>query len=156
MTGIFRFPFKSPRPRYAVRTVFRVFRRLAPLLFICIWVLYGTGTSTAKSVEVKKKVGNYEVGVTIDRNPPTIGDNHIEIEITDGNAKPVTDAKVLVNYYMPPMPRMAPMNYTTEAKLKKDKYCATLNIIMAGPWYIAVKIHHGGKISTLKFNIDAR
>ncbi len=156
MTDIFLFFFKNSGTQYEGRTALRVFRRLAPLLFICIWVLSGTGTSTAKSVEVKKRVGNYDVGVTIDRNPPIIGDNHIEIEVTDATGKSVTDAKILVNYYMPPMPRMAPMNYTTEAKLKREKYRATLNIIMAGPWYIAVKIHHGGKMMTVKINVDAQ
>ncbi len=70
--------------------------------------------------------------------------------------KTVTDAKVLINYYMPPMPRMAPMNYKTDAKLKKDKYKAKMNLIMAGPWYRAVIINHEGKISRTKVNIDAQ
>jgi hypothetical protein len=63
---------------------------------------------------------------------------------------------VLVNYYMPPMPRMAPMNYTTDAKLKGKKYKATMNLIMSGPWVIAVKITLDGKTTTAKFNIDAQ
>ena len=108
-----------------------------------------------KDLEVKKKAGQYDVEVKIDRNPPIIGDNSIEIEINKAG-KPVTDAKVLINYYMPPMPRMAPMNYKTDAKLKKDKYKATMNFIMAGPWYISIIINHEGKISTTKFNIDTR
>ena len=113
------------------------------------------GIAYAKGLEVKKKAGEYDVEVKIDRNPPIIGDNSIEIEINKAG-KPVTDAKVLINYYMPPMPRMAPMNYKTDAKLKKDKYKATMNFIMAGPWYISIIINHEGKISTTKFNIDAR
>jgi hypothetical protein len=40
--------------------------------------------------------------------------------------------------------------------LKKEKYRATLNFIMAGPWYIAIKIHHAGKVTSVKFNVDAR
>jgi len=109
-----------------------------------------------KSYEVRKKVGEYEAEIRIDRNPPIVGDNHIEIEIRDGGGKRVTNAKVLVNYYMPPMPRMAPMNYKTDAKLKGEKYKATMNFIMSGPWIIAVKINLGGKISTAKFNVDAQ
>ena len=110
----------------------------------------------ARTYEVRKKVGEFETEIRIDRNPPIVGDNHIEIEIRDGGGKRVTDAKVLVNYYMPPMPRMAPMNYKTEAKLKGEKYKATMNFIMSGPWIIAVKINLGGKISTAKFNVDAQ
>ena len=109
-----------------------------------------------KGYEIKKKVGEYQTEVRMDRNPPALGDNSIEIEIKDAGGKPITEAKVLVNYYMPPMPRMAPMNYTTDAKLKGEKYKATMNLIMSGPWVIAVKITHAGKTSTAKFNIDAQ
>jgi len=48
------------------------------------------------------------------------------------------------------------MNYRTDAKLKKEKYTATMNFIMSGPWYIAIIINHAGKISTTKINVDAR
>jgi hypothetical protein len=54
------------------------------------------------------------------------------------------------------MPRMAPMNYITDAKLKGDKYNATMTLIMSGPWIIAIKISHAGKMSTAKFNVDAQ
>ena len=114
------------------------------------------GMAYAKAYEVTKKAGQFEADVRIDRNPPIVGDNHIEIEITDQDGKSVTDASVLVNYYMPPMPRMAPMNYVIDAKLKGEKYKATMKLIMSGPWIIAVKINHAGKISTGKFNIDAQ
>jgi len=111
----------------------------------------------AKSYEASKKAGDYQVEIVIDRNPPlAIGTNNLEIEIKDRTGKTVTDAQVIVNYYMPPMPRMAPMNYRTEAKMKKGKYYATMKFIMAGPWYIAVIIHHAGKVSTTKINVDAQ
>jgi hypothetical protein len=114
------------------------------------------GIAYAKGYEVKRKVSEYEAQVRMDKYPPTLGDNHIEIEIRDGAGQSVTDAKVLVNYYMPPMPRMAPMNYVTDAKLKGEKYKATMNFIMSGPWIIAIKINRGGKIKTVKFNVDAQ
>ncbi len=109
-----------------------------------------------KGYELKRKAGDYETEVKIDRYPPVLGDNKIEIEIKDGGGNRVTDARVLVNYYMPPMPRMAPMNYVIDAKLKGEKYKATMNFIMSGPWIIAIKINHAGKISTAKFNVDAQ
>jgi hypothetical protein len=125
------------------------------IIIILILVLI-TGLAYSKSFEVKKKAGGYEVEIKIDRNPPILGDNDIEIEIRGAGGNPITDAKVLVNYYMPPMPRMAPMNYTTNAKLKREKYKATMNLIMTGPWVIAIKITRGGKTSTVKFNVDAQ
>ena len=110
----------------------------------------------ARGYTVRKKVGNYEAEIRIDRNPPVIGDNHIEIEIRDSDGKYITDARVLVNYYMPPMPRMAPMNYRIDAKLKGEKYRATMNFIMSGPWIIAIKITRQGKTVTTKINVDAQ
>jgi hypothetical protein len=111
----------------------------------------------AEGYEAKRKAGEYEIEVKIDKNPPVaIGDNHIEIEIRDAAGKYVTDAKVLINYYMPPMPRMAPMNYKMDAKLKGGKYRATMHFIMAGPWVIAIKVTRDGKTVTTKLNVDAQ
>ncbi|MCU0594730.1 MAG: FixH family protein [Desulfobacterota bacterium] len=110
----------------------------------------------AKDLELRKKAGEYDVEIRIDRNPPILGDNKIEVEVKTAAGAPIGDANVLVNYYMPPMPRMAPMNYTTHAKPKGKKYTATMNLIMAGPWVIAVKIARDGKMTTAKFNIDAQ
>ena len=127
--------------------------RLIAFLLILFLIV---GTAFARGYEIKRRVGDYEAEVKIDRSPPATGDNNIEIGIRDAGGNSVTDAKVLVNYYMPPMPRMAPMNYTTDAQLKGDKYRAKMNFIMSGPWIIAVKINHGGKTSTAKFNVDAQ
>ena len=124
-------------------------------VFALILLLIPT-IANPKGYEVKRKAGGYEAEVKIDRYPPVLGDNRIEIEIKDSDGNRVTDAKVLVNYYMPPMPRMAPMNYITDAKLKGEKYKTTMNFIMSGPWIIAVKITRAGKTSTAKFNVDAQ
>jgi len=110
----------------------------------------------SKDLELAGKAGEFEVRARIDRNPPILGQNHMEIEIKDAAAGRVKDATVMVNYYMPPMPRMAPMNYTTSAELKGEKYRATMHLIMAGPWIIRVLITRDGKKATAKFNIDAQ
>jgi hypothetical protein len=120
---------------------------LVPLMF---------GFAAAKDYEVKKKAGEYNVEAKIDRNPPVVGDNNITVEIKDAAGKYVTDAKVAVDYSMPAMPGMPPMNYKTDAELAGDKYKAKMNLSMAGPWNIAIKISKGGKTSTAKFSIDAR
>ncbi len=128
-------------------------KRLAVITMILLMV---SGIAYAKNYEVKKKVGEYEVEVKIDRNPPIVGDNNIEIEIKDASGKYVTDAKVVVDYSMPAMPGMPPMNYKTDATLKGNEYKATMNLSMSGPWNIAVKITRGGKTSTVKFTVDAK
>jgi hypothetical protein len=126
------------------------------ILILSIFLLLPT-IAWGRGYEAKRKAGEYEIEVKIDKNPPVaIGDNHIEIEIRDGAGQYVTDAKVLINYYMPPMPRMAPMNYRTDAKLRGEKYRATMRFIMAGPWVIAIKVTREGKIVTTKLNVDAQ
>ena len=109
----------------------------------------------SKDLELERKAGDFEVRARIDKNPPILGHNRLEIEIRDSGGR-VTDANVMVNYYMPPMPRMAPMNYTTNAELKDGKYRVTMDLIMAGPWIIRVLITRDGKKATAKFNIDAQ
>ena len=129
---------------------------MSKLLTVSLIFLLIAGIAYAKGFEIKKKVGEYEAEVRIDRSPPVIGDNNIEIEIKDAGGNSLTDAKVLVNYYMPPMPRMVPMNYMTDAKLRGEKYKAKMNFIMSGPWIIAIKITREGKTLTAKFNVDAQ
>jgi hypothetical protein len=128
-------------------------RRVLVCLAACAFLV---GTAGAATLELKKKAGPYDVELRIDRNPPVVGDNGLSLKITDGDGAVLKDAKVLVNYYMPPMPRMAPMNYKTPAKLKKDSYTVSMHLIMAGPWVIVVKITVGDKTASARFQIDAR
>lgn len=125
------------------------------LAVIGIILLLAAGVAYAKDYEVKKKAGEYDVEVKIDKNPPVVGDNNIEIEIKDASGKYVTDAKVKVEYSMPAMPGMPPMNYKTDTELKGNEYKAKMNLSMSGPWNIAVKITRAGKTTTMKFNVDA-
>ena len=112
--------------------------------------------ANAASLELLKRTPEYEVAASINRNPPILGDNNLTLTLKGTDGKKITQANILVNYYMPPMPRMAPMNYITPAALKGDSYGTTLHLIMEGPWIIALKITLNGKTSTVKFNIDAR
>lgn len=113
------------------------------------------GIAYAKDYEVKKKAGEYDVEIKIDKNPPVVGDNNIEILIKDASGKYVTDAKVKVEYSMPAMPGMPAMNYKTDTELKGYKYKAKMKLSMSGAWNVAVKITSGGKTTTVKFNADA-
>ena len=123
-------------------------------VFILVF-LVAIPAAYSKDLELAGKAGEFEVHARIDRNPPVVGNNHMELEIRDSKGR-VTDANVMVNYYMPPMPRMAPMNYTAPAELKGEKYRLKMDLIMAGPWIIRVLITRDGKKATAKFNIDAQ
>jgi len=125
------------------------------LILIVLSILFISGIAYAKEYEVKKAVDGYEVIARIDRNPPAVGKNNITILITRDNTL-VTDATVTVQYSMPPMPGMPPMDYKTDATLKGKEYVATMDLSMSGPWNIAIKIKKDNKTSTVKFNIDVR
>lgn len=126
------------------------------LAIIGMVLLLVAGVAFAKEYEVKKKAGDYNVEVKIDRNPPVVGDNNVSIEIKDAAGKNVTDAKVKVDYGMSAMPGMPAMDYKADAELKGNTYKAKMNLSMSGPWNIAVKITRAGKTSSMKFTVDAK
>ena len=132
-------------------------KQFSLIMLVAVIVLaMGSTTVFAKDYEVKKKAGEYDVVVTIDKNPPVTGDNGVTVSVKDASGKVVAGAKVVVEYSMPAMPGMPPMNYKADAVQKGDVYMATMNLSMAGPWNITVKINAGGKSGSLKFTIDAK
>ena len=120
------------------------------LLLIIAGVVY------AKGLEVNQKAGDFNVTVTMDKNPPGTGINNLQVDIKDATGKNVADAKVRVDYSMPAMPGMGAMNYKTDAVLNGQIYAAKLNISMSGPWNIVVRITNVCKTSSVKFNVDAQ
>jgi hypothetical protein len=126
------------------------------LILFTLVLLLAVGVAFAKDYEVKKKAGEYEVELKIDRNPPIVGDNNINIEVRDSSGKHVTDAKVTLEYSMPAMPGMPAMNYKTDAELRGNEYRGKMSLSMSGSWNIAVKIAKAGKTSTAKFTVDAK
>jgi hypothetical protein len=117
---------------------------------------FGPQTAYSKGYTISRRSEEHTVNVQLDRYPMVLGDNSIEIEILDKTGRFINDAKVLINYYMPPMPRMAPMNYKVKASLDRECYRANMDIIMAGPWYIKIIFRYQGRIGTAKINVDAQ
>lgn len=114
-----------------------------------------SGIAYAKDYEVSKKTGDYDVQVKIDKNPPVVGNNNIDIGVRDSSGKYITDAKVSIAYVMPAMPGMPAMKYNAEAEVKGNEYKAKMDLSMAGSWNITVKITRAGKTSSMKFTVDA-
>ena len=131
----------------------RVITHLAVALFLLVmW----SGPCEAGDYRVRKNADGLTFDIAINRNPPVLGDNEIRIAIRDPQGNPVLDAEVLVNYYMPPMPRMPPMNYTIPAPLKGKEYRATMDLIMAGPWNIVIRARIQSNWVRMAFPIDVR
>jgi len=99
-------------------------RKIA-LLFSLIFFI-GVIFGCAKGYEITKPAGEYNVTITLDKNPPVAGENQMTIMLKDSSGKEVTDATVKVEYTMPAMPGMPAMNYTAEPKIKGTSYNTTL------------------------------
>ncbi|MBA4418051.1 MAG: hypothetical protein C0392_09100 [Syntrophus sp. (in: bacteria)] len=130
--------------------------KMKRLTILVMALLLLAGVVHAKDYEVSKKAGEYGVLIKMDRNPPVAGNNNVEITVTDVSGKVVTDAKVVFNYSMAPMPGMPAANYKTDTQPAGMVYKAKVNYSMAGPWSNEVKITRGGKTVTAKFTIDAK
>ena len=105
---------------------------------------------------VTKKAGDYTVDVTMDKNPPVMGKNTVEIGVKDKMGKGVTDARVTVEYSMPGMPGMPAMSYKSDAELKGGTYRAVISPSMAGSWNVAIKVTRSGKTDTARLTIDVK
>jgi len=124
---------------------------MAFLLILCF-----TTAGEAGDYRVRRKTQHHVVDASINRNPPVMGENTIRIEIRDATGRSLTGARVSVNYYMPPMPGMVPMNYTIPATPDGSGYTAKINFIMTGPWNIVIRVESGGSPWRVIFPIDVR
>lgn len=125
-------------------------------LTIIVTILLAVASVVYAANTITKKAGDLTVAMTLDKNPPVTGKNNMDITVKDASGKPVTDAKVTVEYSMPAMPGMPPMNYKSAAELKGETYKAVISPSMAGPWNVAVKIARGGKTETAKLTLDVK
>ena len=129
-------------------------KRFAALVVVVLLAV--PSFALAKGLEINKTSGGYEAMVVIDRNPPVVGKNGISIRIKDKGGAFVTDAMVRVEYSMPAMPGMPAMLYKADAERKDAEYSSVMDLSMAGPWNVVVKVLMDGKVTSFKFNIDAR
>jgi hypothetical protein len=107
--------------------------------------------------EAQKIVGGLMVTLSAGSYPLVKGDNDLSVKLVESEGKTVTDAKVTVRFFMPPMPGMAPMSSKTDATLKGDSYRFKANPDMEGTWKTEVSVVRPGKSpATATFNLDAR
>ena len=113
--------------------------------------------SWAKGFENKKAAGKYDITLKADSYPLVKGNNTVTVSVADKAGKAVTNVKVKVRYYMPPMPGMAPMDYAVTPVRKGDAYAFTANIPMEGGWKVEVTVTPAsGAEASATFNLDAR
>jgi hypothetical protein len=114
------------------------------------------GAAWAKGHEVEKQAGDFKLTIQMERTPPVVGENGVQIAITDKAGKAVADAKVTVVASMPAMPGMPAMESKADAKWDGGKYKGKVNLSMGGSWNMSVRISQGGKTATARWTVDAR
>ena len=130
-------------------------RNSAIMAAISIVVAVTIGAAFAANT-LTKKAGDYTVGLTMEKNPPVMGKNNVDVSVKDAAGAAVIDAKVVVEYSMPAMSGMPAMNYKANADLKGGTYKAVIEPSMSGSWNLAVKISRGGKTETAKYTMDVK
>ena len=127
------------------------------LLTVSVIVMFMLAVGISWGYEAQKTTGGLTVTISAGSYPLVKGDNELSVKVTDAAGKAVTDAKVTVRFFMPPMPGMAPMSSKTEATLKGDSYRFKANPDMEGTWKAEVTVVQPGKSPAIAtFNLDAR
>jgi hypothetical protein len=126
-------------------------------LFATMVFLMVVGPSWAKDYVVTGKAGGYTVKAIFDKTRPVLGANRLEIAVTDAASRPMTDAQVDIDYFMPSLPGRPPMmDYNITAKPLGDRYEATLKLTMKGEWKVAVSVTRSNKTEKMTFGFDVR
>ncbi|MDH3505402.1 MAG: FixH family protein, partial [Nitrospirota bacterium] len=101
-----------------------------------------TKTATAKNNVSSGKMERKAEGLTLilstDRMPVRMGENRIQMTLTDAAGKPASHAKVRLTFTMP-MPGMIPATVPMTEE-KPGIYVAKVNLGMAGQWDLTIEI----------------
>jgi Cu(I)/Ag(I) efflux system membrane fusion protein len=93
-------------------------------------------------------------------DPPTTGNNELEATVKDAGGKPIDDAEVSVQFFMPAMPTMNMPAMRSEAKLAPAGggiYRGSGQVMMAGRWDATVTVVRGGqRLGTKQLPVVAR
>ncbi|HEX2692175.1 MAG TPA: efflux RND transporter periplasmic adaptor subunit [Kofleriaceae bacterium] len=97
------------------------------------------GGSTSEAVHVS--AGGVSIDAALDPDPPRESGNHAHIVVRDAQGKPVTGAKVRLEYDMPAMGAMQAMHGggdTTEDG--EGRYTVAFDLGMGGSWTITIRV----------------
>ena len=126
-------------------------RRFYFLLIFIAGFLFFSCTSK-EGFKKELSAGDIKIVITSDQ-PPHIGINRWMLKIYQ-NEKPVTDAIVKINGYMPPMPGMPEMSFDYPVKKVGDHYQSDINLSMGGTWQITITVERNGKTQKVKFGFN--
>jgi membrane fusion protein, copper/silver efflux system len=89
-----------------------------------------------------------DIAIRVLPDPPRTGDNQLEATVRDAAGKPIDDADVSVQFFMPAMPTMNMPAMRSEARLSPaggGVYRGMAQVMMAGRWDVTVTVNRGGQ-----------
>lgn len=119
-------------------------------------------TATGDESAQPKPTGGNAVTIALrpQPTPARAGENQFEVMVTDANGKPVTDADVTLDLYMPAMPAMKMPEMRNRVKLTSagnGVYRGAGNVGMAGQWDVSITaMRNGQAIGVTKLKLTAR
>lgn len=97
--------------------------------------------------------------LTTNPYPAHKGKNAVQVKLTAADGKPVTGAKVNVQFFMPPMPEMGMAEMKNSAQLNEQSngsYAGQLELGSSGTWQVTISVEQNGKlILTKRLNVSA-
>jgi membrane fusion protein, copper/silver efflux system len=91
----------------------------------------------------KKKAGDLTLAFSTNPSPVRIGENRIQVIVSNQQDKPVSPAQVQLTFTMP-MPGMLPATVPMTSRAE-GTYEATVNLGMAGQWDLTILIQRAGQ-----------
>jgi nitrogen fixation protein FixH len=116
--------------------------------FFCLTaaLLLGAGVCLASGFEATEKTAHYTVKVVFPDGQPVQGADRVRISVVDASSRPVRDAQVEIEYFMPSLhgkPRT--MDYHASAHKVGEAYEALLKPGTPGAWKMALSIKRANR-----------
>ena len=115
--------------------------------------------TTAPAGAASSSASAPEITFKSDSDPVKTGENTFEVMVMQ-DGKPVNDASVSAEFYMPPMPQMKMPEMRTKADLAPagdGVYRGKGQVMMAGKWDVTVMAMRGGQeLATKKLTVTAQ
>ena len=97
--------------------------------------------------------------VTTSPSPAHKGKNSVQVKLSSADGKPISSAKVNVQFFMPAMPEMGMAEMKISAQLNEQgngSYAGPIELGSGGTWQVTITAEQGGKlILTKRLNVSA-
>lgn len=106
----------------------------------------GAGTEMSATAQLSAEL-------TTNPYPAHKGKNTVQVKLTSADGKPVSGAKVTVQFFMPAMPQMGMAEMKSSTQLNEQgggSYSSQLELGSGGTWQVTVTAEQGGKLVLTK------